>query len=246
MAGRLRRTVTAVTLVALLLPMAAATSLADTGPAPTESFKISDNGYSASAGEGGCDDEGDIETCTFTSIFVFSGNRREQGSGTIHGTEVCYDTGTDVFNLLTGEVLSSIQESGCSFDPGEGTVIERDLSAATIAPTTITLETFVPVRSNAARPEIRATSRSKAPSRRPRLRRARQSATSSTTASAPTDLAPAAHREKRCSPAPSMENRWSSALRSTKAQAASARSARLKPDAEEYATGPRPCRDEGR
>ena len=45
MAGRLRRTVTAVSLVALLLPMAAATSLADTGPAPTESFKFSSNGY---------------------------------------------------------------------------------------------------------------------------------------------------------------------------------------------------------
>ena len=141
MAGRLRRTVTAVSLVALLLPLAAATALADTGPAPTEVFKVSDNGYSASAGEGGCVDVGDIETCTFSSIFVFSGNRREHGSGAIHGTEVCYDTGTDVFNLATGEVLSSIQESGCSFDPGEGTVIERDLSAATIAPTTITLET---------------------------------------------------------------------------------------------------------
>ena len=114
MAGRLRRTIVAVTLVALLLPLAAATSLADTGPAPTEVFKLSDNGYSASAGEGGCDVEGDIETCTFNSIFLFSGNRREHGSGTIHGTEVCYDTGTDVFNHITGEVLSSVQESGCS------------------------------------------------------------------------------------------------------------------------------------
>ena len=60
MAGRLRRTVVAVTLVVLLLPMAAATSLADTGPAPTEVFKFSSNGYSVSADEGQCTAEGDI------------------------------------------------------------------------------------------------------------------------------------------------------------------------------------------
>jgi hypothetical protein len=143
MAGRLRRTVTAVALVALLLPLAAATSLADTGPA-TEAFKLSENGYSASADEGDCSDPvDDIVTCTFTAVFVFSGNRRAQGSGAIHGTEVCYSTGTDTFNEVTGEGFSSIQENGCTQDPGEGTVIERDLSAAIIAPTTITLETFV-------------------------------------------------------------------------------------------------------
>ena len=142
MAGRLRRTVVAVSLVALLLPLAAATSLADTGPAPTESFKFSSNGYSAQADQGQCTDPvDDIVTCTFTFISVFSGNRREQGSGAIHGTEVCYSTGTDVFNQVTGEG-SSIQENGCAQDVGDGTVIERDLSAATIAPTTITLEGF--------------------------------------------------------------------------------------------------------
>ena len=142
MAGRLRRTVVAVSLVALLLPLAAATSFADTGPAPTEVFKFSSNGFTAFASEGQCTVEGDIETCTFTNIDLFSGNRREQGSGAIHGTEVCYSTGTDVFNPVTGEVVSSIQEFGCARDVGDGTVIERDLSAATIAPTTITLETI--------------------------------------------------------------------------------------------------------
>ena len=81
-------------------------------------------------------------TCTFAGIFVFSGNQRSHGTGAIHGTEVCYSTGTDVFNPFTGEGISSIQENGCTQDPGDGTVIERDLSAATIAPTTITLETF--------------------------------------------------------------------------------------------------------
>ena len=76
MAGRLRRTVTAVTLVVLLLPMAAATSLADTGPAPTEIFKFSINGYTAQADQGQCTDPvDDIVTCTFTYIFVFSGNQ---------------------------------------------------------------------------------------------------------------------------------------------------------------------------
>jgi hypothetical protein len=142
MAGRLRRTVIAVTLVALLLPLAAATSLADTGPV-SEVFKFSGNGSSAQAEGGHCSDAvDDIVSCTFVFISVFSGNRREQGSGAVHGTEVCYSTGTDVFNQVTGEGISSIQENGCTQDPGEGTVIERDLSAATIAPTTITLETF--------------------------------------------------------------------------------------------------------
>ena len=55
---------------------------------------------------------------------------------------MCYSTGTDVFNQVTGEVISSIQENGCTQDVGDGTVIERDLSSATIAPTTITLETI--------------------------------------------------------------------------------------------------------
>ena len=55
---------------------------------------------------------------------------------------MCYGTFTDVFNQSTGEVLTSLGESGCTFDVGEGTVVERDLSTATIAPTTITLETF--------------------------------------------------------------------------------------------------------
>ncbi len=143
MAGRLRRTVTAVSLVALLLPMAAATSLADTGPAPTESFKFSSNGYSANAEQSLCSDPvDDIVTCSFNFISVFAGNQRAQGSGAIHGTEVCYSTGTDVFNQFTGEGTSH-QENGCTRDAGDGTVIERDLSAATIAPTTITLETFV-------------------------------------------------------------------------------------------------------
>ena len=139
MAGRLRRTVAAVTLVALLLPLAAATSLA---AKPTEVFKFSSNGFSAFAGEGQCTVEGDIETCAFTNIDLFSGNRREQGSGAVHGTEVCYSDSTDVFNRVTGQFLSSVQEFGCTTDVGEGTVVERDLSAATIAPTTITLETF--------------------------------------------------------------------------------------------------------
>ena len=139
MAG-LRRTLIAVTLVALLLPLAASTSLA---AKPIEFFSFSQNGLSASADEGDCSDPvDDIVTCTFTFIGVFSGTQRGHGSGAVHGTEVCYSTGTDVFNQVTGEVLSSIQENGCTQDPGAGTVIERDLSAATIARTTITLETF--------------------------------------------------------------------------------------------------------
>ena len=55
---------------------------------------------------------------------------------------MCYGTFTDVFNQSTGEVLTSLGESGCTFGRGRGAVVERDLSTATIAPTTITLETF--------------------------------------------------------------------------------------------------------
>ncbi len=140
MAGRLRRTVIAVTLVALVLPLAAATSLA---AKPFEVFKFSEKGYSASADQSSCSEPvDDIVTCAFTFIVVFSGMRQASGSAAVRGTEVCYSTGVDVFNEATGEVTSSIQENGCSQAPGEGTLIERDLSAATIAPTTVALETF--------------------------------------------------------------------------------------------------------
>ena len=244
MAGRLRRTVAAVSLVALLLPLAAATSLA--AESPTEVFKFSDNGYSAGAGESGCDVEGDIETCTFTSIFVFSGNRREHGLGTLHGTEVCYDTGTDVFNLLTGEV-SSIQESGCSFDPGEGTIIERDLSAATIAPTTVTVETF-------SCDEIECGHTGET---RDVTVEGTFTATSTVTRESLRDVfddgvctnrfsARGTSREAMFTGTVDGEPRefgGETGCRSTKAQAASARSARSKPEVE-YATGPH-C-DEGR
>jgi hypothetical protein len=139
MAGRVRRTVAAVMLVTLLLALTAATSLA---AKPHEFFSFSQSGFSAEASDGECTTAGDIVTCAFTSIFVFSGNHRELGTGTIHGMEVCYSTGTDVFNQVTGEILSSLQENGCSQDVADGTGIERDLSSAVIAPTTITLEEF--------------------------------------------------------------------------------------------------------
>ena len=119
MAGRLRRTVAAVTLVALLLPMAAATSLADTGPAPTEDFKVSSNGYSASAGEGGCDRRGRHRDVYLQPASSSSpGTAETQGSGAIHGTEVCYNTGTDVFNPVTGEVTEL--DPGVRLYPGRG------------------------------------------------------------------------------------------------------------------------------
>ena len=58
---------------------------------------VLENGYTALANEGTCSDPvDDIVTCTPRGIFLFSGNRREQGSGAIHGTEVCYGTLTDV------------------------------------------------------------------------------------------------------------------------------------------------------
>ena len=141
MAGRLRRTVVALTLVALLLPLAAATSLA---AKPIEVFKFSSSGHTAFADAGTCSDPvDDIVTCSSRNISLVSGKTREQGSGAIHGTEVCYGTFTDVFNQETGETLSFTGESGCTMDLGEGTVIERDLSSATIAPATITLEAIV-------------------------------------------------------------------------------------------------------
>ena len=97
---------------------------------------------------------------------------------------MCYGTFTNVFNEETGETVSFSGESGCTMDLGEGSVIERDLSAAIIAPATITLETIVCDAIECAPTGETRETRSKARSRRPRLRRARPSATSSTTASA--------------------------------------------------------------
>ena len=142
MAGRLRRTVVAVTLVVLLLPLAAATSLADTAP-PGQSGGFSRSGFQAIAAKGDCTSDGDISTCTSSSVTLFSGKTRDPGSGAVRGTEVCYDLFKDTFDVTTGEFLSSIQEFGCTRDVGQGSSIERDLSSATIAPTTINLETFV-------------------------------------------------------------------------------------------------------
>ena len=167
MAGRLRRTVAALSLVVLLLPLAGATSLA---AKPIEVFKFTSSGHTAFAEAGTCSDPvDDIVTCSFRNISLVSGKSREQGSGAIHGTEVCYGTFTNVFNEETGETVSFSGESGCTMDLGEGSVIERDLSAAIIAPATITLETIVCDAIECAPTGESARSRSKARSRRPRL-----------------------------------------------------------------------------
>ena len=142
MAGRLRRTVTAVTLVALLLPLAAATSLADTGPAQQRSSSSRATATRPSADEGQCSDPvDDIVTCTFTTS--------SSSPGTEENKEQAQSTGRRCATA-PAPMSSTTDRRDPELDPGErlhpdlgdGTVIERDLSSATIAPTTITLEAF--------------------------------------------------------------------------------------------------------
>ena len=73
---------------------------------------------------------------------MFSGTRREQGAGAVRGTEVCYFSYTNIYDEVTGQPVSFTQEDGCTTNVAAGTVIERDLSSATIAPTTITVQTI--------------------------------------------------------------------------------------------------------
>jgi hypothetical protein len=136
--GRLRRSLAAMVAVLALLPLAAASVSA--APPGTEVFGFSEHGLSASADQFECQVEGDIQTCSGMNVFVFSGQRREQGSGAITGTQVCMSSFVDMFNQATDEFISATFEFGCTTDVGAGTEIERDLSSATIAPTTVDLQ----------------------------------------------------------------------------------------------------------
>lgn len=138
MVGLLRRALVGGVVVLVLLSLAATSALA--APPGTESFSFSRQGFTAEAGEGDCTTSGDLVTCTGSNIFVFAGKTREHGSGAIRGTEVCVNFYTDTFNQATGQSVSFTSEFGCTTDVGAGLVIESDLSSATIAPTTVTLE----------------------------------------------------------------------------------------------------------
>jgi len=141
MAARLRRTVAALGMVLTLLSVSAGSVLADTSPTgPTGSSSFSRQGYTAEAGETECTTSGDIVTCSGMTVWVFSGKTREQGSGAVRGTEVCTHIYTDVFNEATHESISFTSEFGCTTDVGAGTVIDRELDSATIAPTTVPLQ----------------------------------------------------------------------------------------------------------
>jgi len=136
--ARLRQSLTAVVLVIMLLPLLAASALA--APPATDSWSFTQKGLSADAGESVCTTTGDLVTCTGRSVSIFSGHFREQGSGAIVGTQVCVSYYTDVWNETTGEPVSFTSEFGCTTDVGSATNIQRDVSSATIAATTVTLQ----------------------------------------------------------------------------------------------------------
>lgn len=135
---RLRQTLTALVVVLIVLPLMAATALA--APPATDSWTFTQKGFQANASESTCTTAGDLVTCSGQSVYVFSGNTREQGSGAVRGTQVCVNFYTDVFDEATGEPVSFTNEFGCTTDVGAGTAIQRDLSSASISATTVPLQ----------------------------------------------------------------------------------------------------------
>lgn len=141
LAGRLRRTGLIVSLVVMLLPMAAASSLG-AKPAANEFWKFSEAGTSASAEWVTCMAEGELDTCITTMVFVGVTKTRSQGSGAATRKEVCFSRTTETFDDETGETLSYITSFGCTPAATKATGVRRDLSSAIIAPTTVTVQTF--------------------------------------------------------------------------------------------------------
>jgi hypothetical protein len=131
----------------------AAATLALSGPgiaAAGQAFSFSQRGISADAAWEECTENTPRRgstTCTFTYLFAFQGTERATGEGAFRGTRVCLFVETFTFSGPGrgrsgggGDTYSF--ESGCTTAP-EGTLtVARDLSSASLAPTTITLETF--------------------------------------------------------------------------------------------------------
>lgn len=131
------------------LAMLAAAVLTAIGAAGTASARetesFSSKGVSADAFWESCTTQRGVTTCTFTSLFAFEGTERSSETGTTRGAHVCLSI--DRFSFREGPGRGpgggeSSFESGCTQAPSGTLVVAGDLSSATLAATTVALDTY--------------------------------------------------------------------------------------------------------
>ncbi|HYH92214.1 MAG TPA: hypothetical protein VD763_03560 [Candidatus Saccharimonadales bacterium] len=139
MSHRPRRVLGGFATALVLLVLAAAPVAADT--VPQEDFSFSQSGLSADASTEVCVENADATaTCSGTGVFLFAGKARVGGEGAIRGAELCAQAFTYTLVTATGEAIDFSNEFGCTMDLGAGSVIAKDLSTATLTPTTVTIQ----------------------------------------------------------------------------------------------------------
>lgn len=137
MGHRSRRVVRGFATALVLLALAAAPVAADT--VPIENFSFSRSGLSADASTEECVDNNDgSTTCSDMAIVLFAGKTRTGGEGANRGTELCAFVNTRTF--VSGAFIDFSQEFGCTTELGAGSAIAKDLSTATLTPTTVTIQ----------------------------------------------------------------------------------------------------------
>ena len=139
MGHRSRRVVRGFATALVLLALAAAPVAAHGIPA--EDFSFSRSGLSAEASTQECVDNADATTtCSGTGIFLFAGKTRTGGEGANRGIELCAYAYTYTYVTATGETIDYSEGNGCTTELGAGSVIAKDLSTATLTPTTVTIQ----------------------------------------------------------------------------------------------------------
>lgn len=129
--------------VIALLVISAGSVAADTSPGPGT---FTQNGKSADVYTGGCDSNGNgTSTCWDAGLSVFAGKMSDSFSGVSHANQVCVNVDSYVIDDVTGDFVGDPTfESGCKVDlPSGRLTFGRNLSSATLAPTTISIQKYV-------------------------------------------------------------------------------------------------------
>lgn len=116
---------------------------ADTGPV---GGTFTQSGKSADAGSGECVSNGDgTSTCSSLGVSVFAGKMSDTVSGVTHAKQVCVYRDQFTYDEATGDLVGEpVSEFGCEVDLPSGTLaFGRNLSTATLARTTVTVEQWI-------------------------------------------------------------------------------------------------------
>jgi hypothetical protein len=130
--------------VIALLVLSTGSVAAATGPGTDGRF--TQNGKSADASAGDCTSNGDgTTTCSDVGLSVFAGKMSDTLTGVTHLNEVCASLSSYTFDDATGDgVGDPVFEGGCRTDLPTGALrFGTDLTSATLAPTTITIQQIV-------------------------------------------------------------------------------------------------------